>query len=305
MEYRTLELNVVSAKDIKDVNLLSKMDVYAVVSISGDSQNVKKMKTPVHRDGGTNPTWNFQVKFTVDESLAHQNRLSLEIKLFSERTFAGNTLIGTVYVPVKELIENPGDGSFRHVSYQVRTQSGKAKGLLNLSYKFGDKVAAPMKSVPGAAYPPPAAAYPPPATAYPPPAARSKQEPVMAYPAGGAWGSSTAPPPHGAVPYAAPPQQHGYGYPPPQQSGYGYPPIQQPGYGYPQQPGYGYGYPQPQQSGYGYPPVQQQGKKKNKFGMGLGAGLLGGALGGLLIGDMVSDVADYDAGFDDAGGFDF
>ncbi|CAL0309634.1 unnamed protein product [Lupinus luteus] len=324
MEYRTLELNVVSAKNIKDVNLLSKMDVFAVVSISGESQNVQKMKTPVHRDGGTNPTWNFQVKFTVDESLAHQNRLYLEIKLFSERTFAGDTLIGTVNIPVKEFIENPGDGSFRHVSYQVRTQSGKPKGMLNLSYKFGDKIAAPKKAATAAAvYPPPAAAvYPPPAAAYPPQAVSSKQEqpmgyppsatgskqePVIAYPAAGAWGSSTAPPPYGAVPYAAPPQQSGYGYPPPQQSGYGYPPSQQPGYGYPPQPGYGYP-PQPQQSGYGYPPAQQQGKKKNKFGMGLGAGLLGGALGGLLIGDMVSDVADYDAGYDagfDDAGFDF
>ncbi|KAF1881511.1 hypothetical protein Lal_00021490 [Lupinus albus] len=285
MEYRTLELNVVSAKDIKYVNLLSKMDVYAVVSMSGDSHNGQKMKTHVHRDGGTNPSWNFPVKFTVNESLAHQNRLSLEIKLFSERTFAGDTLIGTVCIPVKELIDNPGDGSFRHVSYQVRTQSGKAKGLLNLSYKFGDKVTAPIKAAPA----PVPGVYPPPAVAYPPPVVSSKQEPVMAYPAVGAWGSRTTPPPYGVMPY-----------PPTQQPSYGYRPTEQSGYGYPPQPGYGYGYPQPQQSGYGYPPAQQQGKKKNKFGMGLGAGLLGGALGGLLIGDMVSDVAEYDAG-----GFDF
>ncbi|XP_019435077.1 PREDICTED: protein SRC2-like isoform X3 [Lupinus angustifolius] len=298
MEYKTLELNVVSAKDIKDVNLLSKMDVYAVVLISGDPNNLHKIKTPVHKDGGTNPIWNFSLKFTVSDSLAQQNRLNLEIKLFSSRTVAGDTIIGTVHIPVKELIDNPGDGSFRHVTYQVRMQSGKAKGSLNLSYKFGENVAAPAK-----------------ATSAPPP--------VMAYPAAAAGSSTT--PPYGGAAYAPPPQQYGYGYPPtqpgygyppPQQSGYGYPP--QPGYGYPpgQQPGYGYppqqpgyGYPPGQQPGYGYPPAQQQGKKKNKFGMGLGAGLLGGALGGLLIGDMVSDVGDYDAGydagFDDGGGFDF
>ncbi|CAL0334941.1 unnamed protein product [Lupinus luteus] len=291
MEYRTLELNVVSAKDIKNVNLLSKMNVYAVVSISGDPQNPQKTKTHVHRDGGTNPTWNFPVKFTVNESLAHQNRLYLEIKLISDRTLAGDTLIGTVNIPVKELIDNPGDGSFRHVSYLVRTQSGKDKGSLNLSYKFGEKFTAPAKAAPS----PTPMVYPPTA-AYPPPALGSKQEPVMAYPA--SVGSS-ATPPFGV----APPHQYGYGYPQTQQPGYGYPPAQQPGYGYP-----------PQQ-GYGYPPAQ---RKKNKFGMGMGAGLLGGALGGLLIGDMVSDVANYDsgygagyddagydAGFDDGGGFDF
>ncbi|MQL05536.1 hypothetical protein EI015_26035, partial [Escherichia coli] len=110
MEYRTLELNIVSAKDIKDVNLFSKMHVYVVVSLSGDPLQPQKSKSPVHRDGGTNPTWNFPVKFTVNESLAHQNRLSLEIKLFSDRTVAGDTLIGTVYVPLRELLDNPGDG---------------------------------------------------------------------------------------------------------------------------------------------------------------------------------------------------
>ncbi|KAK7289948.1 hypothetical protein RIF29_04011 [Crotalaria pallida] len=344
MEYRTLELNIVSAKDIKDVNLLSKMDVYAVVSISGDPHNPqKKAKTPVHRDGGTNPTWNYAVKFSVNDALARQNRMSLEIKLFSDRTLGSDTLIGTVHIPIKELLDNPGDGAFRHVSYQVRTQSGKAKGSLNLSYKFGEKVNAPEKAAPAPApamaypphaagyppqassYPPPAAAYPPQSSAYPPPAAayppmaakqekhesyppppasgsKQESEPVMAYPAGVAAGSSA-----GAAASYPPPPQHSYGYGyPPTQPGYGYPPPQQ-GYGYPPQPGYGY---PPQQPGYGYPPAQmQQGKKKNKFGMGLGAGLLGGALGGLLIGDMVSDVAEYDAGydagFDDAGGFDF
>jgi hypothetical protein len=32
MAYRTLELTLISAKDLKDVNLLGKMDVYAEVS---------------------------------------------------------------------------------------------------------------------------------------------------------------------------------------------------------------------------------------------------------------------------------
>ncbi|KAK3184911.1 hypothetical protein Dsin_032197 [Dipteronia sinensis] len=72
MGYKALDVNVISAKDLKDVNLITKMDVYAVVSISGDSQK-QKFKTPVKHDGGSNPTWNFPVKFNVDDSLAHQN----------------------------------------------------------------------------------------------------------------------------------------------------------------------------------------------------------------------------------------
>ncbi|WJX27859.1 Protein src2 [Trifolium repens] len=312
MEYRILELNIISAKDLKDVNVFSKMDVYAVVSISGDSVNLQTATTHIHRDGGKNPTWNFPVKFTINESLANQNRLSLEIKLLSDRTLAGDTIIGTVHVPIKELLDNPAGDSLRQVSYQVRTSSGKAKGNLNLSYKFGEHVAAPATK--------------PTKTAKHEDVKR-KHEPVMAYPPpGAAAGSSSVP--YGTA-YPPPPQAAGYGYPPqpaaaayggypPAQSG-GYPPAQhgyppaQPGYGYPPQAGYGYppqqagyGYP-PQQAGYGYPAAQKP--KKNKFGMGLGAGLLGGALGGMLIGDMVSDAGDYDAGydagFDDGGGFDF
>ncbi|XP_021904881.1 protein SRC2-like, partial [Carica papaya] len=250
----------------------------AVVKISGQSKK-EKAKTPVHKDSGPNPTWNFPVKFTIDDSLAQQNRLTLVFEFKNEGTFSDKD-IGEVSVPVKELLDSSSKGdvgaTMKTVTYQVRTPSGKPKGMLTFSYKFGDLVAhAAEKKV--------------------------DHEPVTAYPA---VGSSSAP--YAGHAGAYPPPPAGYGYPPPQQYG-GYPPQQPPpGYGYPPpHPGYGY----PPQPGYGYPPVQQPPKKNSKFGMGLGAGLLGGALGGLLIGDMVSDAASYDAGydagFDDAGGFDF
>ncbi|KHN26566.1 hypothetical protein glysoja_019805 [Glycine soja] len=203
MEYRTLELNIISAKDIKNVNLFSKMDVYAAVSLSGDPLHPQGATTHVHKDAGSNPTWNYPVKFSVNESLAKENRLSLEIKLVSDRTL-GDTVIGTVHVPLRELMDNPGDdGSFRQVSYQVMKQSGKSKGSLNFSYKVGEHVPAPAPKAP-----------------------KTGQEPVMAYPPTGAGSSS--------MPYGTP-----YPPPPPPAAGYGYPQHQS-GYGYPQQPGYGY-----------------------------------------------------------------
>jgi hypothetical protein len=48
MEHRSLEINVISARDLKDVNL-----VY--VLLSGDSHITQKAKTNVDRNGGTNP----------------------------------------------------------------------------------------------------------------------------------------------------------------------------------------------------------------------------------------------------------
>ncbi|GMY27715.1 protein SRC2-like [Fagus crenata] len=276
MEYRTLELNIASAKDLKDVNLISKMDVYVVVSLTGDSHNHKqKAKTNVSRDGGTNPSWNFPMKFNIEEYAAQQNRLTLQFKLRCDRSL-GDKDIGEVYVPIKELLNSRGDTkSMQFVAYQVRTPSGKSKGELNFSYKFSEKVSG--------------------ATAAP---KAHVDEPVMAYPA-------TAPSmvgpsaPYSGGSYPPPPPGPGYGYPPPPPQ-----PYQQPYGGYPPPPppqGYGY----PPGPGYGYPPQQaqvQQPQKKNKFGMGMGAGLLGGVLGGLLIGDLVSDGGGFDGGCD--GGFD-
>ncbi|KAF3790351.1 SRC2 protein [Nymphaea thermarum] len=300
MDYRPLDLTVISAKDLKDVNLVGKMDVYAVAWLSNDPR--QKQKTNVSHDGGKNPSWNFTVRFNIDESAARNGGLIIQILLRCEKAL-GDKDVGEVAVPVKELLEKVDSKTAQFVSYQVRTPNGKSKGILNLSYKFGERIAAPsapyqappvahsasfeksdVAAYPATAVPymapgayPPGQAYPPPPMGYPPP-------PPGAYP----------PPPPGAYP----PQPAG-AYPPPPPGAYPPPPPQG---AYPPP----YGYPPPPQP-YGYPPTAQpqQPQKKNKFGLGLGAGLLGGALGGLLIGDMISDAgqSSYDGGFD--GGFDF
>ncbi|XVE82130.1 hypothetical protein DITRI_Ditri15bG0122200 [Diplodiscus trichospermus] len=292
MAHRTLEINVTSAKGLKNVNLIDKMDVYAVITLKGDSSKHKqKTKTHVDKDCGKDPTWNFPVKFTIDETLAKNNNLNIKFKIKCERIL-GDKELGQVIVPVKELLDSPAEGgSMKFVSYQVRKPSGRPEGTLSFSYRFGDKVSEPVKSE----------------------KSKGGDQPVTAYPAPAhmAAGSSSAPY-GGPGLYPPPPQPAGYGYPPPPPpvaaayGGYPHQAPPPPGYGYPPPPA-GYGYPPP--GGYGYPPVQQPPKKNSKFGLGLGAGLLGGAVGGMLIGDMVSDAgaydAGYDAGFDDAGGFDF
>ncbi|KAG6586253.1 Protein SRC2, partial [Cucurbita argyrosperma subsp. sororia] len=282
MECRSLDINIKNAKGLKNVNLFSTMDVYAVVSISGDPRGKLKQKTPVANDGGSDPHWNFAMKFTINEAAAQSNRLNLKIKLVSERSL-GDKKIGKVIVPIKQLLDECAKGdegnSERTVSFGVRTASGKEKGNVEFSYKFGEKytVQAPP--------PPPVMKTGEAVAAYPQGYAGSSS----GYPAGGAY-----PPPAGSA-YAYPPPPQGYGYPPPPPQGYGYPPAPQAGYAY---GGY------PPQSGYGYPPVQQQHKpqKSGIGGMALGAGA--GLVGGLLIGDMISDIGDSaDAGFGD--GFDF
>ncbi|GAB2273795.1 hypothetical protein Dimus_008571 [Dionaea muscipula] len=294
MEYRILDVTVLSADDLNKVNLISKMDPYVVVYLAGGSHATAaayKHKTPIDRDGDTNPSWNYPIKLTFNESEARtSNRLTLVFEILCSRSL-GDKLIGEVHVPIKELLSDGGDlkskpqATAQFVSYQVRKPCGKPKGVLNFSYKLGDYV----KS-----------------TSDPPP--------VTAYPAAAAVPGPSAPP-HTDYGYPYPPPHMGYGYPPPPPPPQQYPPP--PPYGgyaptaYPAQTSYSYG-----QYGYGpgsgYPSVvQPKRNKNNKLGMGLGAGLLGGALAGFVVGDLVSDFAGdgYDQGFDpgfgDMGGFGF
>lgn len=267
-----------SAKDLKKVTLFSRMKAYVAVSIfDRGAHPIQTFRTPVDRDGGSNPAWNFPVKFTVDEAAARQGRLRLVFQIRCEGVF-GDKYVGDVSVSVQELLDSPAATAGKQVvSYQVIRPSGKVKGQLTFSYQFGEKVS--RATTPHKADEP-VTAYP---AAFPPTVGPSS----AAYPPGPTQPTPNWPPANGA-------------YPPPPAAA-AYPP---PAYGYPPPPAYG-GYPPQPQPGYGYQAVQQP-AKKNKFGLGLGAGLLGGALGGMLIGDMVSDAAAYDAGYDngfDAGGF--
>lgn len=282
MECRPLELTLVSATDLKDVNFLSTMDVYAVVKISGDHHFKSKQKTNVDKDCGPNPKWNFPIKFTIVDDAAKQNKLALKFKIFSERTL-GDREIGVVKVPIKELLDIFSDNEKheKHVSYSVKTPSGKIKGTLDFSFKFGEKFTSPVPK------PKPEPSYG---------VHKKLGDPVMAYPPGHEGPSHAYPPPAGYPAHGGYPQAHA-GYPPahagfPPAGGYGYPPA-------PPQQGYGYGYPHPGGApGYGYPQYPPQGgygapqkPKKNNGNMALGLGA--GLLGGLLIGDMVDDVIDW------------
>ncbi|AEE75828.1 putative C2 domain-containing protein [Arabidopsis thaliana] len=151
----TLELNVYSAKDLENVNLITKMDVYAVVWITGDdSRKNHKEKTPIDRTGESEPTWNHTVKFSVDQRLAHEGRLTLVVKLVCDRIF-GDKDLGEVQVPVLELLHGSsspssngdGQGMMRFVTYQVRTPFGKGQGSLTFSYRFDSPTFKPDQPV--------------------------------------------------------------------------------------------------------------------------------------------------------------
>ncbi|KAJ0704483.1 putative C2 domain-containing protein [Helianthus annuus] len=139
MEY-TLDFTLVSAKGLtKASTIFGKLHVYAIVSISGTAgQKVQKFKTRIDKDGGSDPTWNFPMKFTMNEAAGLQNRLTLVVKIKGARMFLDKNL-GEVRVPIKELLEGlKTEGkTMQNVSYQVRGRYGEPDGVVSFSYKLG------------------------------------------------------------------------------------------------------------------------------------------------------------------------
>ncbi|CAN8324638.1 unnamed protein product [Cochlearia groenlandica] len=143
----TLNLNINSASDLKNVNLMTKMSVYAVVTLPGEKSKNKQTAKTNRCSGGGSPKWNHAVKFSVEEKLAREGGLAVE--LFSHRVF-GDKSIGKIEVPLVELLRshkplNNGNGEgMSYVTYPVKTRSGSMKGYVTLSYRF-DSESKPVK----------------------------------------------------------------------------------------------------------------------------------------------------------------
>ncbi|KAK9146897.1 hypothetical protein Sjap_006800 [Stephania japonica] len=262
------------------------MDVYVIAKIGGDPWTTQR--TAVAKGGGRNPAWNFPMKFTIVSEKPHHgqrryssnynNHIMLTFKIRSKRLL-GDRDIGEVHVPVEDLLVNAGDlKHINFVSYQVRRRCGIPKGMLNFSYRFGEKGVdshvVPITNVNESVL-----AYP--------------QAMNTMYPPGRDAGGHYPPPP------VQPDRPGGY---PARMDGFGYQPIG-PSYGHPSYSGDGY----PMNSGHGHW-NGHQGHGNSGLGMGMGVGLVGGALGGMLLGDMMSNAAhDYGHGgaMGNGDGFDF
>ncbi|KAG0501098.1 hypothetical protein HPP92_001170 [Vanilla planifolia] len=237
MAYRALDLTLMSAKDLKSVNLFTPMRVYAIVSLSSDGPRSRQRIAP-DRDGGCNPNWNTTLQFTVPAG--DSGSLILRIILRAER-FLGDRDVGFVHIPLLGLVAATAP---QFLSYQVRRPlSGKPKGVLNLAYKLSDPI------VPPPVYPPP------PFPSAVPEADKAHREPMTAFPA-----------PYSILPPVYPPVGYYAGYPP---YGHGAPAPQMPYvYGPPIQ--YGYSTPVPAAAAV-------RATKKGGAGMGVAAGVMGGS----------------------------
>ena len=94
-------------------------------------------------EGGSNPTWNFKVKFNIDIAMAQENPFALVVQLKScQRTHGVKDKdISEVRVLITELLEGAA-GNERRISRSVDTSSDgsngtkQGQGELTFSYKF-------------------------------------------------------------------------------------------------------------------------------------------------------------------------
>ncbi|GKV40359.1 hypothetical protein SLEP1_g48014 [Rubroshorea leprosula] len=127
MEHRHLDINLISANGLRNVNRLHKMSVYAVVTINGDAQT--EQKTRVDEHCGSNPVWKkCSMTFNVDDAAA------LVIRLVSDRRrhLFPDKDIGKVVVSIQELLASKEEFFVR----EVQLPDGQPQGTLILNFKI-------------------------------------------------------------------------------------------------------------------------------------------------------------------------
>lgn len=101
MEFRRLEIDVISANDLKVVDLFSTMVVYVVVSINGNHPSAER--TPIGKSRGSNRQWNCTVKFTIDEAPVCRDLLTVAFCLKFDCEL-GVIEIGTAKAPSRNCL---------------------------------------------------------------------------------------------------------------------------------------------------------------------------------------------------------
>lgn len=125
-----LELNIISAQDLKEINLFGRMQTYGVAWINFED----KPKTQIDRIGGANPTWNDKLIFRVEERFLHSETSALMVEIYCVG-YLRDTLVGTVRVLISNLLKGYGSKDFSGMTFsalQIRRPSGRPQGILNL-----------------------------------------------------------------------------------------------------------------------------------------------------------------------------
>ncbi|XP_022760904.1 uncharacterized protein LOC111307149 [Durio zibethinus] len=146
--FQLLELNVISAQDLKPV-CRRRMRTYAVAWVHSD----RKLSTRIDTQGHSNPTWNDKFVFRVDDEFLHGDTSAVMIEIYAVHWFR-DIHVGTVRAIVGNLFPQPiSRPHHRHgvqlgmsfIALQVRRPSGRPQGILNIGVALLDSS---MRSMP-------------------------------------------------------------------------------------------------------------------------------------------------------------
>ncbi|KAF8010447.1 hypothetical protein BT93_J1165 [Corymbia citriodora subsp. variegata] len=143
MEYTSLELQVISCKDLRAFNFFQKLSVFVIVSIVPRDGLKKQLhpalqqrhRTPTCKGGHRNPEWNHEVGFDLSAISAREYpglSLKFDVRLPS---VVGSRSIGEVSASLKELVHEF-NGLVQFRGYQVKNDDGKGIGVLNFKYNL-------------------------------------------------------------------------------------------------------------------------------------------------------------------------
>ncbi|XP_028761174.1 protein SRC2 homolog [Neltuma alba] len=149
MELCSIELKIISCKDLKNFNFFQKLTIYTLVYIHSihperklDEKQAQEQKTHTDREGNENPEWNEVMKFYLGWVSLHDcDDLFLHFEFRHDGLIIGDKLIGEVRVPLKDLILEAGNapGVVRFLNYEIRNGEGKPNGIFNFSCRLIDK----------------------------------------------------------------------------------------------------------------------------------------------------------------------
>lgn len=147
-EERLIELGIVSASNLKDVNYISKMETYAVLTFPP----YVEYTTQVDSKGGSNPRWDEKLGFLVPESLLHRGEANIKVEVFTLSTL-GPKFVSEASIPISDIsaISQFNDPIYKR--YPLKTNSGDYHGDLHVSFAIGEKMVLHKKGEHPPSYP--------------------------------------------------------------------------------------------------------------------------------------------------------